>query len=197
MSGAIDEPIQGNPYLEAFAELGGIGPLRWEDVEREVELVKARRVYVVRYAWAIPNDAALEVLARLAPIVEVGAGGGYWAGMLRARGVDVLAYDRRPASLPWADRAWSTVERDGEGVAGEHPGRTLFLCWPPLGEPMAANALRAYRGRHVVYVGEGPGGCTADDSFHDLLCQHFELVEEVDIPQWPGIHDCLEVWRRR
>jgi hypothetical protein len=29
-------------------------------------------------------------------VVEVGAGTGYWAALLRARGVDVVAYDVRP-----------------------------------------------------------------------------------------------------
>ena len=45
---------------------------------------------------------ALALLAARAPLVEVGAGTGYWAAALRRRGVDVLAYDLNP---PAADAA--------------------------------------------------------------------------------------------
>jgi len=45
-----------------------------------------------------PNSGALALLAARAPLVEVGAGTGYWAATLRRRGVDVLAYDLNPPS---------------------------------------------------------------------------------------------------
>ena len=38
----------------------------------------------------------LDALAERAPLVEVGAGLGYWAAALRARGVPVLALDSHP-----------------------------------------------------------------------------------------------------
>ena len=46
-----------------------------------------------RYAWACPDSRALRALASCGPLVEVGAGHGYWASLLRARGADVLAFD--------------------------------------------------------------------------------------------------------
>lgn len=57
-----------------------------------------------RYAWAVPNERALEVIAERSPggVVEIGAGGGYWAMELQRRGVDVIAYD--PAREPSVDR---------------------------------------------------------------------------------------------
>jgi hypothetical protein len=36
---------------------------------------------------------ALAAIARYAPIVEMGAGTGYWARCLRERGIDAVAYD--------------------------------------------------------------------------------------------------------
>ena len=45
-------------------------------------------------AFAVPNQQALDVLAKHAPLLELGAGTGYWASLLRGAGVDVLAYDR-------------------------------------------------------------------------------------------------------
>ena len=34
------------------------------------------------------------------PLVEVGAGTGYWAALLRGRGARVFAYDRDPPPAP-------------------------------------------------------------------------------------------------
>ncbi|KAL7447585.1 hypothetical protein ACHAXS_007900 [Conticribra weissflogii] len=50
---------------------------------------------VDRYAWATPDDRALEVFRHFGPIVEVGCGANaYWARwMNREGGVDVLALD--------------------------------------------------------------------------------------------------------
>ena len=38
----------------------------------------------------------LDVIAEHSPIVELGAGTGYWAAMLARRGADVIAYDIEP-----------------------------------------------------------------------------------------------------
>lgn len=55
------------------------------------------RVWACRlYSFATPTPPALDLLASLGDIVEVGAGTGYWAAALRARGVGVLAFDIAP-----------------------------------------------------------------------------------------------------
>jgi len=46
-----------------------------------------------RYSYVLPDDRSLSALAGLGPLVEVGAGTGYWASRLRACGVDVVAID--------------------------------------------------------------------------------------------------------
>lgn len=48
------------------------------------------------YAFAAPNSRALKALAELSPIVEVGAGVGYWALLLKQAGVVVVATDELP-----------------------------------------------------------------------------------------------------
>jgi hypothetical protein len=196
-------------------ELGGPFPFTIMDgnfeqrFEAEMKALRARHDFVDDYAWAIPTDLALDVLAGLGPIVEVGAGGGYWAMLLRERGVDVLAYDREPelAHQPYSvetkpRKLWSEVLVADETIAGEHPERTLFLCWPPYDTPMAHGALAAYLeagGQTLVFVGEDDGGCNADERFFRLRGRR--MVEDEDLsvwlPQWPGIHDCLSVHRVR
>src|SRR6202050_354528 len=91
-----------------------------------------------RYAYVVPEAGSLSPLAALGPIVEIGAGTGYWASRLRARGVDVLAFDQAPPDGERLNRyhaptaTWSHVFAADETVLREHSDRALFLCWPPL-----------------------------------------------------------------
>lgn len=183
-------------------------------VEGEPHAVKQR------FAWAIPSDAAVEVIARYSPggVVEIGAGGGYWARLLRARGVDVVAYDPEPpgeASDWHSGYAWSDVEHGDHRVVAKHPDRTLLLVWPSYSQGWTDAVVELYAGDTVVYVGEPPGGCTGTDRMHQLLggetscwcfvgpCEcpptvpaQFREVERVGIPQWWGLNDYLSVHQR-
>jgi hypothetical protein len=80
-------------------------------------------------------------------------------------------------------------------IAAQHPDRTLFLCWPPYGQDVASRALRSYQGDTVIYVGD-EGLSAATPEFYDELEAGFTKERVVDIPQWPGIEDRLEIWRR-
>ncbi len=128
-----------------------------------------RRAHVRRYAFAVPTEAALTTIARYAPIVELGAGTGYWAYLLRQRGVDVVAYDRFPpdrAENPnrLDPRLWTEVLAGDESVLARFPDRGLLLCWPSWRDPFAAAALDVYPGATLIYIGEAAGGHTADDA---------------------------------
>lgn len=157
----------------------------------------------LHYSWAIPCEQALAALAARAPIVEVGAGGGYWAMLLAERGARIASFDRTPA--PYANdqvaRSWHPVARGGpERALRMHPERMLMLCWPPFWNSMAERALALHRGEWVAYIGEGgegDDGCTATDAFHEALERRYALVEVVKIPQWPSVRDELELWRAR
>jgi hypothetical protein len=168
------------------------------------------------YSWAIPNDAALDTIAKWSPngVVEIGAGGGYWAMLLRQRGVDVVAYDPLHEPGQWFSRRWTEVLAGDHTAVANHPDRSLLLCWPMYGAEWSGEAVDLYDGDTVLYVGEGASGCTGDDRMHALLgepacwhdedevCEHdwptakFREVDSVDIPQWSGIHDRLYVYER-
>jgi hypothetical protein len=169
-----------------------------------------RRTAVSKYAWAVPDDWAIQVIEEQLNgmgVVEIGAGTGYWAWMLSQVGIDVAAYDTKIKRR----KLWYPVKRGGAKQAKRFPDRALMLCWPWYGEPMATNCLLNYSGNTLIYIGEGYGGCTADDEFHRLIGEggHYEengewvsddsewsLVVEEPIPQWDGIHDKLSIYRR-
>ena len=142
-----------------------------EDVDVMVEAIRARHELVTSHSWAVPTDEALEAIARHSPngVVEIGAGTGYWAGLLRARGVDVVAYDIEPHENFQAKAEWSEVLVGNHLNVLKHPERSLMLCWPPYDTDMAAMALRRYKGNVVIYIGESGGGCTGDEDFHEML----------------------------
>lgn len=172
-----------NPYLDLHEELKG------EPEERQLAL---RKKLIWAYSWAIPNSEAIEALKGFSPLIEIGAGTGYWAWLLRQAGASVVALDHNPKAPPH----WSTVEYGTEEAVKNHPTHTLFLCWPSYQEAVAMRALENHLGVYVAYVGEW-GGRTADQKFHDRLTENFVLEREVQIPTWPGYNDRLYLFKRR
>jgi hypothetical protein len=188
-----------NPYLdiaraERFGDYGNPVSSRWsEEITRAVREKRDRRSLCRRFAFAIPDEWAIGVCVKHGPIVEMGAGTGYWASLIAASGGDVIAYDDRSWEL---ESTYFDVRRGTPEDLANHTDRTLLLCWPPMDE-MCERALDHYRGERVIYVGEGVGGCTGTDAFHERLGAGFEKIDGCSIPQWDGIHDRLSVWRRR
>ena len=192
-----------NEYLEKFRALMALDAGPNGIMGLNIDVYTARHSMVLDYSWAIPAEGALDALAELGPIVEVGAGGGYWAALLRARGVDILAYDESPVgNRPnvQARRQWSEVRQAPAAVARRHADRALFLCWPPYAMPMAFSALYGYLdrgGKTLAFVGESDGGCTGNADFFDLIDEHMVEAKTCSLPQWPGIHDYLTIYTRK
>lgn len=163
-----------------------------------------RDTLVAKYAWAIPNENAIRLLAGMGPIIEMGAGNGYWAKLIADAGGTIEPYDKTPGSHHFKSRTptlWHPVLEGGvEKITDRHSGHVLLLVWPPYGKSLAFDALTRYMevgGRTVVFVGESYGGCTADDRFFKLLETQFEEVGDADLPQWRGLHDNLTVYQRK
>jgi hypothetical protein len=196
-----------NPYLDLVQVLAGGQGRGWAvsgGLASVLDLPARRRELAALFAWAIPDAGALAVLARYAPLLECGAGTGYWAALLRASGVDVEACDLTPpgtAENKYHDtrhRPWSEVRAASAiGAVRASLGRTLFLCWPPPDDDDASyRALRAYRDDVLVYVGGGPDGPTGTVRFHRELALNWRPVEQALLPNWPGLRDRLVVYRR-
>lgn len=215
----VDEQMALNAAREAVApevqQALAEAPNPLLELRRSVENVSGwdRRSFETRdqgtgeYAWAIPNVEALQTIAKYAPLIEMGAGRGYWASLLQRAGVHIDAFDPFPPAEtenPYTTRSkspqhqFTTVAKGGCEVLQSAPATySLFLSWPPYDEPFAYECLKAFRGPYVIFVGESHGGCTGDDNFFGLLEAMFDEVERVDIPQWSGIHDYLSVWERK
>ena len=163
------------------------GPLRLETAQR--------------YSYVQPTERLLTVLARHAPIVEIGAGTGYWAHLLRQRGVDIVAYDLAPAGAAVANRyhgvapAWSEVLGGGLPALRIHADRALFTCWPPLFSALG-EVLAHYRGDTVLSIGDGGPRTSRIVG----LAEDFDEVERYPVVAFdpdPAHPARLTVWRRK
>ena len=171
------------------------------NVKQFLQMLKLRYACCDTYAWAVPNKEAIDTLVKYSPLIEVGAGRGYWAALASSAGADILAFDPDPPDKAEANKwhrqpgMFFVVDRAGHEIAGAHPERTLFLCWPPFDLDVAQRTLRTYKGETVIYVGD-EGHDAGTPAFYSELAAHFTRVQVVDIPRWPGIRDRLEVWQR-
>jgi len=158
--------------------------------------------YRYRYSFAIPSAEVVGAILPLGPIIELGAGSGYWAEVLGRAGADVAAYDdgswNYKRDKVW-DRTWHEVHQGGPEDIAKENRPTLLLCWPDYDTPFAARCEQIHResgGSWIAYVGEGEGGCTGDDEFHAALYKHWKVAKTIRIPQWMGLHDRLEIHER-
>lgn len=169
----------------------------------EIEQLFLRMDLGQEYTWAVPNKEALIAIYDFAAgrgIVEVGAGNGYWASMLRQMGLDVLAYDAHPLELGSGNpyhigKSYTEIKLGGTEVAAQHPDRVLLLGYPTPGEPVGADALKQFMaagGEQFVYVGSryspdvDPRDIMMGDAeFHRILDRDWVLKHKVDLPGIP------------
>lgn len=220
-----------NPYWDIVApsvfvspERGGRREVNGGSPAGSARLGYAQTVLQAAFAYAIPSPETLCWVERVSegrPLVEIGAGRGYWAHQLARLGLDVAAFDSHPPSTAgrntWFPAAagerdlWYPVGGLRELARARHEARwagtegahVLLLVWPPAwGHPMASRALAAYEragGDRLVYVGDpAPGGRSGDEAFFERLAAGWELVDQdPEHVAWWSLADVAQCWRRR
>lgn len=161
------------------------------------------------YAYAVPTPSAINTILKYGPIVEIGAGTGYWASMLEKAGAKVIALDSVPTSSSGPEEnekqqnefhanvpAFIKVSRGDTSALRKFATFSLFACFPPPDDPMALDALRLFTGQHFIHIGEWEG-FTGTSEFETHLFSNFELVERVELPNWQDTCYDLTVWKRK
>lgn len=216
-----------NPLLATYTHCLAHAPLKPTASRPAVEARLAWRTGLCAYiSWAVPNAAALAALCALGPLLELGAGTGYWATLLHSRGVDIAAFDAADSheGLGWRFRAPIVQDGGPEVLARpEHAARALFLCWPDIvGDDAAGDAdrgsfgadcLARFCGSVVAHVGElgpavvtaqkgwgnpfHPGGSSSSAALQRALAAGWEMEQQIALPCWPPYNDALTIWRRK
>jgi hypothetical protein len=160
----------------------------------------ARLDLAQRYSYVLPDAHLVTALRELGPLVEMGAGTGYWARELRAHGVDVVAFDQAPTDGDADNRyhgrtpTWTQVLQGDQTVLTEHAGRALFLCWPPLFSSLG-DCLRHYEGNTVAWLGDG-GYRTARLLNLETMFELEEMHPARAVDPDPDNAAALGIWRR-
>jgi len=205
---------------QAFNELSSASHLSFLD-RSVVKLLIGFRLYINRlleekffvrlreeYAYSAPSPKLLQLIADHSPLIEMGAGNGYLASLLRAMGADIVALDAFPVEeghnwffntsifgLPTKKgSSWTAVVKGNAANLEEYSDRVLLLCWPPK-NAMATDSLTHFRGRHIILVANK--SCCADAKFYDLLRKNWHLQLEVKTDSWIMCHtEVMEIYSR-
>lgn len=163
-----------------------------------------RRKLVGQYAWSIISDEFIQAIKACGvDVLSVGAGSGYNEHLMSNAGISVVVTDPFPVGKNkfFADdcKIWSDTFHAMNAVDAIRyfSGHSLFMSWPAYAEDWPVEALMEYKGDLFFYIGEGCGGCCANDEFFEYLHEEFEMVKQYDIPQWYGIHDYAAIYRRK
>ena len=179
-----------NDYLEEYRKL-----LR-KDI---LSTCLKRQELVQKYAWAIPNSKAIKLISEYGPIIEIGAGRGYWASLI-ANYAEIVCFDKLTPPHFYAnnsEKQYHPIQIGDASTLIEYPDYTLFLCWPPYNNFLAADCLKKYSGEYFIYVGESEGGCNAEEEFFNILDKNYRSIMRVDIPQFDIVHDYLRIFKRK
>lgn len=157
---------------------------------------------MLKYSWAVPNKKALLEISNYAPLIEIGAGTGYWAMPLAKLGADIICFDNNLLSQDERTNnnskiRYFPINNGSAKVLKNHPERNLFLCWIPHLSPLGSECLNYFKGKYLIYVGEWAGGCNATDDFFEKLEKRFVVVKTEKIPQWHGVRDFLTVLKNK
>jgi hypothetical protein len=153
-----------------------------------------------QYAYVFPSDSALSMLAGLGPLVEIGAGTGYWALRLRSIGVDIVAFDQAPVDGERANRChfptrpWTHIEQGDQTALPGYADRCLFVCWPPLFSSLG-NCLTYYSGDTIAYIGDEGYRTARLDHLHEAFTQVATAPVRALDP-YPGVRPELAIWKR-
>jgi len=171
--------------------------------KKSVESFSMRRKFIEKLGfvkiskrWTTPLGKYL----RGYRVLEVMSGNGALSKALKDEGVNITATDNSSWNeSSWFRNSWATVEKlDAVEAVKKYGIRSDYIIcsWPPYEDQIAYRVLIEMRKVNpdckMIYIGEGNGGCTADDSFHEAI----EMVNDVlfdnavaGFQQWEGVHD--------
>jgi hypothetical protein len=170
-----------------------------------------REMYL-EHAFVAYNDEMLMALKKFCDkkkmkvVHELCCGTGWFSHWMRKYGI--------PLKKAIDNKTWSTYKKEDKFLpivtqddavrfvktAGD--ADMFVLSWPYM-DPLAHMIWNAMKpGQYLLYIGEGYGGCTADDSFFSATGAHqitndkdFNKVEKAFL-QFNGLHDRPELYKK-
>ena len=158
---------------------------------------KQRDYFIDQYGYAILNRPTIELLRDYSPILEIGAGTGYWAYELQKHGVRTVPTDPHPEQLWPTCEPWTHIYRlNGTAAITRFPTCNLLLSWPET-EPWAAKVVKRFKGNFLIYIGEPKAGSTGADEMFEAIQADYSVHLHHTIPTFSESQDSLTIYRRR
>jgi hypothetical protein len=111
---------------------------------------------------------------RFNKISEVGCGSGWLTYWLRKYGTFTYsAIDDHKWQFKFYHK-FVTKTNAIQYIKNDSSIDLIIMSWPDYDSPFAYNIWNnMHSGQYLLYIGEGPGGCTGNDLFHDAIQQHY------------------------
>ena len=174
-----------------------------------------RDEFVLRFGFAIITHdlcewvGSHELFAPATTFIGVGSGTGYFEYELNRRGHSAIATD--PAR--WEESYGCALIQPFSGIdvrRMDHrgalelmdavPGSVMLLSWPSYDERWTEEVVRDYRGRYLIYIGEGNAnvpGCTGSLGMLEALEIQYRHVGTFCGASFVRIADSLRIYERR
>ena len=89
-------------YLEIFKTINNRdGLFYYKNYDESVEKKLTRHDLTRQFSFAIPNEETLKEIIKYSPLIEIGAGNGYWAYLIDKFGGDIIAFDNNERNDEW------------------------------------------------------------------------------------------------
>ncbi len=188
-------------------------------MSKSLENIRERKNFQMNFSWAVPTPEAVKSIVDFAgsdTIYEIGAGKGYWAYFINEMNGKIKCFDNPDCVFHYFK---SPVSNDfGQNIAdisqfktfypvdfcatkdvvrGCKNAKVLMFCWPEYDKSWAYEYLKTIKPDKLIYIGEGYGGCCADDSFFKYIERCYDEYGFTSIPQWDGLHDYVMFYTRK
>lgn len=167
-------------------------------------LYTIRSFYVQNFGYSLLNEKFINDLSTYLQdkkVLDVCAGTAFLAHQLKKQNVDIVAVDKYlPEQNGYGfQKTYMPIFQDDsvdylKTLGGNF--NSIIMSWPDYDTSFAREILEQMKpGQELIYIGEGYGGCTADDSFWDLLEQiavvdsHATDLLRTNHHSFPSIHD--------
>lgn len=167
-----------------------------------------KSTYPNRYAEYVPGDTAIETLVDMSPLVEVGAGAGYWSFVINNNGGRCSPTDLYPQSasnppetsilateserddrlINLCNTVWEQPdEKDAVTAIQENEDRPVLLCHPSGATRWSERVLDAVDAQPLIFVGQWFPGMDATPRFFERLLS-WELTDTFPVFDTAGGH---------
>lgn len=153
---------------------------------------------IKRGMWAIVTQSWVTNMADWIDnrsVLEVMSGRGWLAKALSEQGVTITATDDFSWKINGHKPVFNVIKQNAWEAAKQSQDDLLLMSWPPYDDNTATRVIEAWGpDRPIIYIGEGEGGCNADDEFFRLFKSDLRQPD-LWLPRWPHIHDYIQIGR--